>query len=623
MITKQRRRPEEQAKDILAAETGPRAIQRVAKTATVVKAVDANAEGASGYTAGIMRPTDEQLDRINQYTRSTKTADDVVSFTTMSANDIMDRDLDRFRASCVKTFAKMPEPFSPVGKPFMISHDATKLPVGRLFGVDTKRVEDNLFLTNEVFMPNTEQYRTFLENIDFGIYNAVSVGVTLNKGICSVGDEHAYMGKWWCSQGHEKGLHYDPKSEETDGWGWPEPVDPSTKGAVLCTRDFDDPQDFYELSMVYLGAQYGAELAKSSGFVKTAKQFGGFVNLGVADEKNLPIKHINPAVVEAKLAGSVIEKENGSVQWVDSDGWVQVFDPDSNEVLTTGKEAEPGSIDLEVKARRRLTDLRNKLFKAKSKIIEKATDDESSDDSDSDPVALAQAIDAVLDEIRDALDSEDVTTASDLLTSAETTIDELIDILGGVDADESQETDSTKKPSTETQNKTTKEDAVVSKKSIQAAARQANVPAVVLDKLAAADEDSALNVFCVAASDQLIEQNKMISRQQPLVKAGESYLKTLRDDIRSSFILARQAGNTTKAVDTSLVDQLIKLAADDTDLLMKLKEEYHKEAQSAFPAAVRRSSFATDANVIGNGDAVVAEPESSVAQSRFLNRIHQ
>ena len=62
--------------------------------------------------------------------------------------------------------------------------------------------------------------------------------------------------------------------------------------------------------------------------------------------------------------------------------------------------------------------------------------DREANDPEGDPVELAQGIDAVLDEVDDALDSNDVPTAQDLLTAAEATCDELIQLLGGTDADD-------------------------------------------------------------------------------------------------------------------------------------------------------------------------------------------
>lgn len=59
-----------------------------------------------------------------------------------------------------------------------------------------------------------------------------------------------------------------------------------------------------------------------------------------------------------------------------------------------------------------------------------------SSDYDEDPVALAQALDATIDEAQGALAEGNPAQAADLLTAAEATSDALLEVLGGVDADE-------------------------------------------------------------------------------------------------------------------------------------------------------------------------------------------
>jgi len=54
----------------------------------------------------------------------------------------------------------------------------------------------------------------------------------------------------------------------------------------------------------------------------------------------------------------------------------------------------------------------------------------SSVDPDEQPVALAQALDAVLDEISDALAEGDVAEAQSLVVAAEVTSDALLEALG-------------------------------------------------------------------------------------------------------------------------------------------------------------------------------------------------
>lgn len=62
-------------------------------------------------------------------------------------------------------------------------------------------------------------------------------------------------------------------------------------------------------------------------------------------------------------------------------------------------------------------------------------------DSDEDPGALAQAVDAILDELEEALALNDIPTVSALLTGAQATIDTLLEVLGAADADDAPEPD--------------------------------------------------------------------------------------------------------------------------------------------------------------------------------------
>lgn len=61
---------------------------------------------------------------------------------------------------------------------------------------------------------------------------------------------------------------------------------------------------------------------------------------------------------------------------------------------------------------------------------------EDGPDTDEDPGALAQAVDAILDEVQEALAAGDIATAVALLTGAESTIDSLLELLGLPDADD-------------------------------------------------------------------------------------------------------------------------------------------------------------------------------------------
>ncbi len=68
--------------------------------------------------------------------------------------------------------------------------------------------------------------------------------------------------------------------------------------------------------------------------------------------------------------------------------------------------------------------------------VQPAPDLEPAVDPDSDPAALAAAIDVVLDEAQEALASGDAASAGALLTAAEATSDALLDALAVPDVDD-------------------------------------------------------------------------------------------------------------------------------------------------------------------------------------------
>lgn len=289
------------------------------------------------YSSPVGRPTDAQLEVINGFTRTPKTADEVAVFETWSANNMVDRDFDYFSDDTIKGFAGLPQPFSPVGKSFMVGHDYSSMPVGRIFATDTEEVDGTLWLKNSVYMPNTEQYKSFLENQDFGIFWAVSVGVTLDASLCDICDNHMYR-FGYCEEGHVKGLFYDKNSEETDAWGWPEPVSPETKGAQQALGRFEGARDFYELSQVFLGAQYFAGLADKdpelAGIMKSAGPRP--VLLGKESASKVPLLHVPKEVADAKVRFKVEELTEGTLKWTDEHNMVKVYDPNQNEVVSLG-----------------------------------------------------------------------------------------------------------------------------------------------------------------------------------------------------------------------------------------------------------------------------------------------
>src|SRR6202035_342563 len=151
------------------------------------------------------RPSEEQLTKINKFTLSPKTADEVAVLPSLACNDLKDRDDDKFSTASVRAMVAMPQPYSFVGKGFMISHNHNVLPTGRIFDQkvvtakigETEGTDPVTFLQLFSYMPNTPQNKDYLENVDFGVYWAVSVGIQMGATECTVGDPHPFGTGWF------------------------------------------------------------------------------------------------------------------------------------------------------------------------------------------------------------------------------------------------------------------------------------------------------------------------------------------------------------------------------------------------------------------------------------------
>lgn len=301
------------------------------------------AEG-SGESTGVSAPTSDQLAKINQFTRTAKTADELAVLPILACNDIVDRDLDQFTKETVRGFMKLEGPLSPIGKSFMVGHDYTNLPIGRIFDGKTANEGGVEWLKLWTYVPNTEQYKSYLENVDFGVYWAVSVGVMLGASSCSVGEPHDWSWHpWLCSAKHMKGSSYDPKSAEVDDWGYPVEAE---SGGELCFRKLEQPQDFYELSQVYLGAQYHAALGKAAGNALGSAHLGSqaikvfSIKSAELEQLEVPLPLEVPAgspVAKAVEHGWTVTREDGTFRWKDASNLIWTFEPGSEDLLCLGK----------------------------------------------------------------------------------------------------------------------------------------------------------------------------------------------------------------------------------------------------------------------------------------------
>lgn len=577
---------------LVAAKEEDKAQDGFSKVATLVKAPEAE----KADTGATMRPNEEQLSRINQFTKKVVTAEEVVCFPTLSCNDLPDRDDDRFTTECVKGFAELPQPYSPVGKSFLVDHNYSMgAAKGRIFGVGLEKIAGATFLTNEVYVPNTEKNKGYIEDIDFGVAWAVSVGVMLGKKTCSVCGENFYY--WFCEEGHEKGLFYE-KDGDRDKYGWPVPVDPKKrKGAVKCVRDFDDPRDMYELSQVILGAQYGAQLADKlpmEALAKSAKDLGiPTIGLSTAEADEIPFKHEPKRVSDARRKGLLKKSDDGSWTWTD-DGMVFSYDPDNPEegVSSLGrannKEASDGERDGEVPG-------------------SEGSDGDGADDA-GEHVEEGGELGSI----------EDQPAAEQQLASGEpgtpgslSEKDGEGDSEGEGDDDDPDPSEDADDPEDDDEEETDpessgavepsqdEEEKAVTKQAVMACAlaHKASLPESVEEAIKTA-QGNGLDVLVDGFSKVISDLRSEKTALEPKAALGTAYMEGLRKAALDWYVKARQ----TKPEDKVSIDSFEKLlnlafeSGDDT-LLKSMIEEQKELAQAKFPKSVRRSSFPTDPNV--------------------------
>lgn len=509
------------------------------RTIALKTADNAELDAATG-----LQPTDEQLEKINQFTRTPKTAEQVVVLPTWACNDLVDRDDDIFETQTLKDFVGLNPPFSPVGKSFMVGHDYTKLPVGRIFDAEIAKVEETTFLKTYSYIPNIEANKSYIENLDNGIYWAVSVGLLFNESLCTVGKEHQWgYWPWFCSDGHEKGFAYDPDGEEEDDWGYPLPVD----GGEMCYRMFKGARDFYELSQVYLGAQYFAELADKDpslrGLIKAAsKKHIPVIGLGAKGTQGLELPvDVDERVAKAVRAGKVQVEDDGSMQW--DDGGLRY-------IYEAGEVTCLGSI----------------------------TKDEDEDEEDEDAEGTEQ---------QDQQQSGEDSTAEGGGTGED---DEGADGGEGDAADGQEEGeeagDNDEQVESSTEDEEDEEDMDqdqlaamatrlgIGQETITAATQRPGVPRV------------------EALLQQVLDERKTLEIKAEL---GDRYINSLRTQAIDWYVKARKTQDNP-AVKTEGFERLLDACGENVDAVLHLIEEQRELAQAKFPKAVRRSSFESDHN---------------------------
>lgn len=581
------------------------------KTATLVKVSDDGTEADAG-TGATMRPTDDQLAKINGFTRKTVTADEVVAFTTLSCNDIPDRDDDQFSKQCVKDFAELPQPYSPTGKSFMLDHEyKVGNAVGRIFATDTTTKSGATFLTNDVYMPKTPQFEPLIEKIDFGISWAVSVGVMLGKDECSLSFCKAPFSSWgwWCQNGHDKGLYYTEDAEE-DSWGYPKPCDPKTSKAEKCIRVFSDPKDMYELSQVFLGAQYFAALDKEPAFASVMKSVASkelpIIGVSREEAKKLPIPHEPLKLAQARRDGLVKEAEDGALVWTDSEGLRWTFDPEnpSDGVLSLGKANNNDSEEED--------DGEHEVPGGSG------SDPNGAIDGDVAPVADAEA------GVGGSGSSGDPADPSGFEPSGEPSDSSVDDEEEDSEEDDDSEDDESDDESSEDEDDDdSEEEKSVTKEDVLRAARKSNLSEAAL-KAVEASKGNGLDALLLAVSSEVKALETQVSELTPKAALGDQFVLELRANAIDAYV-RNHATKEQPKVAVSTYEKLLDRVGDDPELLKAMAEEQQAEAQKKFPKTVRRAGFPTDPNEVapvGDRSDVSEVSEGGDDTAKRVKRLH-
>lgn len=194
--------------------------------------------------------SDEELEKINLYSRKKLTADEVYTFSINLCDNDIDRDGECFSDEALETLAEL---F--VGKTAVLDHMArSSNQVARTYEAKVLEIEGKTnslgkpykVLRAKAYMPRSEKNKAFIEEIEAGIKKEVSISCSAKKKTCSVCGKQA--GSFECK--HITGKEY---------------------GGKLCYAVLDDISDAYEWSFVAVPAQKNAAVTKNFNKIKGEK----------------------------------------------------------------------------------------------------------------------------------------------------------------------------------------------------------------------------------------------------------------------------------------------------------------------------------------------------------------
>ncbi len=181
----------------------------------------------------------EELDLINQQALRPLAAEEVYTFRLAACDNQVDRDLERFTEPALAALAEL---F--VGRPVLMDHRwSAGSQTARVYAAgveETPGTAGGQRLVLRCYMPRLQGNRDTISAIEGGLLRECSVGVLMERAVCSIcGTDRAAA---WCE--HVKGCEYEGR---------------------LCFIELDGAKDAYEVSLVPVPAQPAAGTIKGYG----------------------------------------------------------------------------------------------------------------------------------------------------------------------------------------------------------------------------------------------------------------------------------------------------------------------------------------------------------------------
>ena len=171
--------------------------------------------------------------KINTFSKSPLTAQEVYCFSVRLCDDLPDRDFERFDTAALPALAALFR-----GKTGIVDHDwSAERQIARIYDTEVLTEHGATFIRAHCYMLRTEKNADLIADIEGGIRKEVSVGCAMAAAKCSI------CGSSYGACEHRKGVTYDGK---------------------LCLAVLSEPTDAYEFSFVAVPAQREAGVLKAA-----------------------------------------------------------------------------------------------------------------------------------------------------------------------------------------------------------------------------------------------------------------------------------------------------------------------------------------------------------------------